>query len=69
MQLLNGMLFFVTVLLPALGFYLGWVDEGEGGVTLLGVSLLVPCLLLAPRVVGTHSIRDPRDAAPSRAIP
>lgn len=67
MQLLNGLSFFLTILLLTLDFYLGWADEG--GITLLGVSLFVPYLFVAPLVVGTCLIRDVRDSAPKRAIP
>jgi hypothetical protein len=56
MQLLNGMLFFLTVLLLTIGFYRGWTDGG--GITLLGVSLFLPYVLLAPLVIGTYLIRD-----------
>jgi hypothetical protein len=56
MQLFNGMLFFLTVLLLTIGFYLGWSDGG--GITLLGASLFLPYALLAPLVIGTYLIRD-----------
>jgi|GEM_PF-5045896 len=56
MQLLNGMLFFFTVLLLTIGFYLGWTDGG--GVTLLGASLFLPYVFLAPLVIGTYLTRD-----------
>ena len=56
MQLLNGMLFFLTVLLLTIGFYLGWTDGGS--VTLLGASLFLPYVFLAPLVIGTYLIRD-----------
>ena len=56
MQLLNGMLFFLTVSLLTIGFYLGWTDGG--GVTLLGAALFLPYVLLAPLVIGTYLIRD-----------
>jgi hypothetical protein len=56
MQLLNGMLFFLTVLLLTIGFYRGWTDGG--GITLLGVSLFLPYVFLAPLVIGTYLIRD-----------
>ena len=58
MQLLNGMLFFLTVLLLTIGFYLGWTDGG--GVTLLGASLFLPYVFLAPLVIGTYLIREDR---------
>jgi hypothetical protein len=56
MQLLNRMLFFLTVLLLTIGFYLGWTDRA--GSTLLGVALFLPYALLAPLVIGTYLIRD-----------
>ena len=56
MQLLNGMLFFLTVLLLTIGFYLGWTDGGS--VTLLGASVFLPYVFLAPLVIGTYLIRD-----------
>jgi hypothetical protein len=56
MQLLNGMLFFLTVSLLTIGFYLGWTDGA--GSTLLGVALFLPYALLAPLVIGTYLIRD-----------
>ena len=56
MQLLNGMLFFLTVLLLTIGFLLGWTDGG--GVTLLGAALFLPYALLAPLIIGTYLIRD-----------
>ena len=56
MQLLNGMLFFLTVLLLTIGFYPGWTDGDS--VTLLGVSLFLPYVLLAPLIIGTYLIRD-----------
>ena len=56
MQLLNGMLFLLTGLLPTIGFYLGWT--GGGSVTLLGASLFLPYVFLAPLVIGTYLIRD-----------
>jgi hypothetical protein len=56
MHLLNGMLFFLTVSLLTLGFYLGWTDGG--GVTLLGAAPFLPHVLLAPLVIGTYPIRD-----------
>ena len=55
MYLLNEMLFFLTVFLLTIGFYLGW-DGGR--VTLMGTSLFVPYLLLAPLVIGTYLIRE-----------
>jgi hypothetical protein len=61
MQLLNGMLFFLTVSLLTIGFYLGWTDEGR--VTLLGAALFLPYVLLDPVVIGTYLIRE----APSPA--
>jgi hypothetical protein len=54
MHLLNGMLFFLTVLLLTIGFYLGWTDRG--GVTLLGAALFLPYVFLAPLVIGTYLI-------------
>jgi hypothetical protein len=61
MHLLNGMLFFFTVLLLTIGFYLGWTDRG--GVTLRGVALFLPYVLFAPLVIGTYLIRGaPRSA-------
>jgi hypothetical protein len=56
MHLLNGMLFFLTVLLLTIGFYLGRTDGG--GVSLLGAFLFLPYALLAPLVMGTYLIRD-----------
>ena len=56
MQLLNGMMFFLTMSLLTIGFYLGWTDAG--GVTLLGAALFLPYVLLAPLVIGTYLIRD-----------
>jgi hypothetical protein len=56
MQLLNGMLFFLTVSLLTIGFYLGWTDGDS--VTLLGTALFVPYVSLAPLVIGTYLIRD-----------
>jgi hypothetical protein len=56
MQLLNGMLFFLTVQLLAVGFYLGWADGGR--VTLLGASFFQPYMFLAPLLVGTYLIRN-----------
>jgi hypothetical protein len=61
MQLLNGMLFFLTVLLLTIGFYLGWTDGDS--VTLLGAVLFLPYVLLAPLVIGTYLIRDPQGSA------
>ena len=56
MQLLNGMLFFLTVLLLTIGFYLGWSDGDS--VTLLGAVLFLPYAWLAPLIIGTYLIRD-----------
>jgi hypothetical protein len=56
MQLLNGMLFFLTALLLTIGFYLGWTDGDS--VTLMGAALFLPYVLLAPLVTGTYLIRD-----------
>jgi hypothetical protein len=56
MQVLNGMLFFVAVILLTIGFYLGWADIGR--VTLHGTSLLLLYLFLAPLVVRTYLIRE-----------
>jgi len=56
MHLLNGMLFFLTVSLLTIGFYLGWTDGDS--VTLLGAVLFLPYALLAPLVIGTYLIRD-----------
>jgi hypothetical protein len=56
MHLLNGMLFFLTVSLLIIGFYLGWTDGDS--VTLLGAFLFLPYALLAPLVIGTYLIRD-----------
>jgi hypothetical protein len=56
MQFLNGVLFFLTVLLLTVGFYLGWTDGGR--VTLLGAALFLPYAFLAPLVIGTYLIRD-----------
>ena len=53
---LNGVLFFLTVSLLTIGFYLGWSDRGS--VTLLGAALFLPYALLAPLVIGTFLIRD-----------
>jgi hypothetical protein len=50
------MLFFLTVLLLTIGFYLGWTDGN--GVTLPGASLFLPYVLLAPLVIGAYLIRD-----------
>jgi hypothetical protein len=61
MHLLNGMLFFFTVLLLTIGFYLGWTDRG--GLTLWGVALFLPYVLFAPLVIGIYLIRGaPRSA-------
>ena len=61
MHHLNGMLFFLTVLLLTVGFYLGWTDRG--GVTLRGVALFLPYVLFVPLVIGTYLIRGaPRSA-------
>jgi hypothetical protein len=61
MHLLNGMLFFLTVSLLTVGFYLGWTDGGR--VTLLGAALFLPYVLFAPLVIGTYLIRGaPRSA-------
>jgi hypothetical protein len=56
MQLLNAMLFFLTVLLLTIGFYLGWSDGDS--VTMMGAALFLPYVLLAPLVIGTYLIRD-----------
>jgi hypothetical protein len=56
MQLLNGMLLFLTALLLTIGLYFGWTDGGN--VTLLGASLFLPYLFLAPLVIGTFLVRD-----------
>lgn len=56
MQILNGMVFLLTLLLLTIGFYLGWTDAG--GVTLLGAALFLPYVLLAPLVIGTYLIRN-----------
>jgi hypothetical protein len=56
MHLPNGMLFFLTVSLLTIGFYLGWTDGS--GVTLLGASLFLPYALLTLLVIGTYLIRD-----------
>jgi hypothetical protein len=56
MHLLNGMLFFLTVLLMSIGFYLGWTDGDS--VSLLGAVLFLPYASLAPLVIGTYLIRD-----------
>jgi len=61
MHLLNGMLFFLTVLLLTIGFCLGWTDRDS--VTLLGAILFLPYALLAPLVIGTYLVRGaPRSA-------
>jgi hypothetical protein len=51
MQLLNGMLFFLTVSLLTIGFYLGWTDGDS--VALSGAALFLPYVFLAPLVIGT----------------
>ena len=56
MHLLNGMLFFLTVLLLTIGFCLGWTDRDS--VTLLGAILFLPYALLAPLIIGAYLIRD-----------
>jgi hypothetical protein len=56
LRLLNGMLFSLTMLPPTIGFCLGWT--GGGSVTLLGASLSLPYVLLAPLVLGTYLVRD-----------
>jgi hypothetical protein len=56
MQLLNGVLFFLTVFLLTIGFYLGWTDGGS--VTLLGASIFLPYAFLAPLIIGTYLVRD-----------
>jgi hypothetical protein len=56
MQLLNGMLFLLTIILLTVGFYLGWTDGS--GVPLLVAVLFLPYVLLAPLVIGTYLIRD-----------
>lgn len=61
MHLLNGMLFFLTVLLLTIGFYLGWTDGDN--VTLLGALLFLPYGLLAPLVIGTYLIQDASGSA------
>jgi hypothetical protein len=61
MQLLNGMLFLLGVILLTIGFYFGWT--GGDTVTLLGASFLLPYLVLTPLAIGTYLIRD----APSSA--
>ena len=54
-QLLNGMLFFLTVSQLSTGFYLGWTDGGS--VTPLGRPSF-PYVLLAPLVIGCFLIRN-----------
>lgn len=61
MQLLNGMLFFLTVSLLTIGFYLGWADGDS--VTLLGAAFFLPYLFLAPLLIGTYVIRDAPNSA------
>jgi len=61
MQLLNGMLFLLTVLVLTIGFYLGWTDGGS--VTLLGACLFLAYVFLAPLVSGTDLIRDASGSA------
>jgi len=56
MQPLNGMLFFLTVSLLTIGFYLGWTDGDS--VALSGAALFLPYVLLAPLIIGTYLIRD-----------
>jgi hypothetical protein len=56
MQLLNGMLLFLTVSLLSIGFYLGWTDGDS--VALSGAALFLPYVLLAPLIIGTYLIRD-----------
>jgi len=56
MQVLNAMLFFLTVILLTIGFYLGWTNGS--GVTLLGMALFLPYVFLAPLVIGAYLIRD-----------
>jgi hypothetical protein len=63
MQLLNGMLFLLTVLLLTVGFYLRWGDGG--GVTLVGVFVLLPYLLVAPLLIGHYLVRG-TSGAPRR---
>ena len=46
-----GMLFFLTMSLLTIGFYLGWTDRAWD--TLLGVALFLPHALLAPLVIST----------------
>jgi hypothetical protein len=60
-HLLNGMLFFLTVSLLTIGFYLGRTKGG--GVKLLGSSLFLPYVFLASLVIGTCLIRDARASA------
>jgi hypothetical protein len=61
MHLLNGMLFFLTVSLLTIGFYLWWTDRSS--VALSGAALFLPYVLLAPLVIGTYLIRDAPDSA------
>jgi hypothetical protein len=56
MQLLNGMLFFLTVSLLTIGFCVRWTDGG--GMTVLGAALFLPYALFAPLIMGTYLIRD-----------
>jgi hypothetical protein len=56
MQFFNRMLFFLTVFLLTIGFYLGWTDGGT--VTLPGASLCLTYAPLAPLIIGTYLIRD-----------
>jgi hypothetical protein len=55
MQLLNGMLFFLTVLLLTVSFYLGWTDAH--GITLLGASHFPLYVILAPLAISTYFTR------------
>jgi hypothetical protein len=61
MQLFNGMLLFLTVSLLTIGFYLGWTDGGS--LTLLGASIFLPYVVLAPLVIGAYLSRDARNSA------
>jgi hypothetical protein len=61
MQLLNGALFFLKAMLLTVSSYPGWADRGS--VTLLGASLFLPQVFLAPLVMGTCLIRDARGSA------
>lgn len=54
-RFLNGILLFLRARPPTMGSYVGWTDGAS--VTLLGVSHLLPYVLLAPVAIGTHSIR------------